>query len=373
MLDCRTVRVFLSSTYKDLIRHRIAATKALEKLGHQVGRMDVFGARPEEPTKACFDEIDRCSIFVGVYAHRYGYIPPDSEVSITESEFDHARQRGRQIFCFLANENYSWPPALMEKGVGWDKLQNFKRRIRTLYAVEQFTTKDNLGANVAASVGRFLAQFNEPAEVQAPGSIDDALITGVAALSRNMAMLFVDLMRLLSVNWSPAVKAANAVRYREFLEMADQRLLDLRSTYILFARYLTPKILEQIHPLDSQMSWLLLRLRRGPDLGARSRKLCLGTLREVSKWVASLCALSFPGEYRAVCERVQGVVEGHGTDLHLLSVDDVFELRLAMQSDLIRLRSDIQSIIEDRHLKLAIEYFCLDRDLLSRCPLNDGR
>ena len=270
VLDCRAVRVFLSSTYVDLIPYRDAATKALERLGQQVGRMEVFGARPEEPTTACIDEIDRCSMFVGVYAHRYGYIAPDSEVSITESEFDHARQRGRQIFYFLADKNHPWPPAFMENGVARDKLQNFKHRIRTLYAVEQFTTEDNLGANVAASVGRFLAQFNEPREVEAPGSVGDALITGVAALSRNMAMLFVDLMRLLSVNWSPAVKAANAMRYREFLEMADQRLLDLRSTYILFARYLTPKIAEQIHPLDSQMSWILLRLRRGPDLDARA-------------------------------------------------------------------------------------------------------
>src|SRR6185295_25177 len=109
------------------------------------------------------------------------------------------------------------------------------------------------------------------------GNVEEALITGVAALSRNMAMLFVDLMRLLSVVSTPVVRSANAGQYHEFLEMAEQRLLDLRSTYILFAKYLTPKITGQIHPLDSQLSWILLRVRRGPDLDIRSRNICIAT------------------------------------------------------------------------------------------------
>jgi hypothetical protein len=105
-------------------------------------------------------------------------------------------------------------------------------------------------------------------------------------------MLFVDLMRLLSVVASSAVRSANADRYSEFLEMADQRLLDLRSTYILFATYLTAKLSEQIHSVDSQLSWTLLRLRKGPGLDSLSCNICLSTLREVSEWLSSLCEVS---------------------------------------------------------------------------------
>jgi hypothetical protein len=364
------VRVFLSSTYADLIGYRAAASQALERLGQQVGRMEVLGSRPDEPSKACAEEIDQCSIFVGIYAHRYGFIPAGSEISITELEFDHARKRGRQIFCFLADEGHPWPPAFVEDGSGREKLQRFKNRIRNLYAVDQFTTQDNLGSNVATSVGRFLAQFREsPSVNEATETVEDALVTGVAALSRNMAMLFVDLMRLLSVISSDAVRSANVARYNEFLDMADQRLLDLRSTYILFARYLTPKIIEQIHPLDSQLSWILLRLRRGPHLDTRSCNICIETLYEISKWVASLCELSFPGEYRAIRERVEAVTNAHSPDLSISSINEVFDLRLAIQSELVRSRHDLRSIIEDRHLKLAVEYFCLDRHLLSLCPI----
>ena len=73
------MRVFLSSTYADLVGHRQAAATALERLNQQVGRMEVFGARPDEPAKACVDEIDQCGIFVGIYAHRYGFVPQGSD------------------------------------------------------------------------------------------------------------------------------------------------------------------------------------------------------------------------------------------------------------------------------------------------------
>jgi hypothetical protein len=122
----RGVRIFLSSTYIDLVAYRVAAAKALEQLGQQVGRMEIFGARPDEPTKACLGEIDKCSLFVGIYAHRYGFTPEQSQISITEQEFEHARQRRKQIFCFLAEDNHPWPPAFVEDGKARERLQQFK-------------------------------------------------------------------------------------------------------------------------------------------------------------------------------------------------------------------------------------------------------
>jgi hypothetical protein len=44
------MKVFLSSTYSDLVDHRKAAAEALERLGQQVGRMEIFGSRPNPKT-----------------------------------------------------------------------------------------------------------------------------------------------------------------------------------------------------------------------------------------------------------------------------------------------------------------------------------
>ena len=49
----------------------LAVAGALERLGLQLARMEMFGARPEEPTKACLEEVEASELFVGIYAHRY--------------------------------------------------------------------------------------------------------------------------------------------------------------------------------------------------------------------------------------------------------------------------------------------------------------
>ena len=52
------MRVFVSSTFEDLVEYRNAATDAIERLGQQGIRMEVFGARPASATVACFEEIE---------------------------------------------------------------------------------------------------------------------------------------------------------------------------------------------------------------------------------------------------------------------------------------------------------------------------
>jgi len=44
-----------------------------------------------------------------VYAHRYGFIPAGSNISILEQEFDHAI-RNKTVLCFIIGDNYPWLP-----------------------------------------------------------------------------------------------------------------------------------------------------------------------------------------------------------------------------------------------------------------------
>ncbi|MBI5702904.1 MAG: DUF4062 domain-containing protein [Chloroflexota bacterium] len=152
------MKVFLSSTYNDLIEHRQAAHDALEQLGLHVIWMEAFGARPEESTKACLDEIEACELFVGIYAHRYGYIPEGTGASITEQEFDHAQSLGKPIFGFIVHEDYPWSPKFIEHDKK-AKLDVFLSKVKK-QPVEFFTTPDNLAQNIASSVGRYLSQIN---------------------------------------------------------------------------------------------------------------------------------------------------------------------------------------------------------------------
>ena len=151
------MKTFLSSTYVDLIEYRRAAKDALERLGAQVGRMEVFGARPEEPLEACLAEIEACDLFIGIYAYRYGHIPVDSEISITEAELRHAEEHSKPIFCFLVDEGYPWLPKMIEGEPGKTKLTELKNTISSTIVKDTFTTPDNLASKVGTSVGRYLS------------------------------------------------------------------------------------------------------------------------------------------------------------------------------------------------------------------------
>ena len=122
----------------------------------KAGRMEIFGARPEEPQEACLREIDTCDMFVGIYAHRYGYIPPGSEQSITKSEFRHAKNSGKPIFCFVIDEDYPWPPPMIEDEPGRTKLRALKAEIGTDLVRETFTSAEDLALKIATSVGRYI-------------------------------------------------------------------------------------------------------------------------------------------------------------------------------------------------------------------------
>jgi hypothetical protein len=104
------MKTFLSSTYVDLASHRKAAAEAIERLGQQVGRMEVFGARPVEPSAACLAEIDECDLFVGIYAHRYGHIPNGSHVSITEAGLTTPKQTINRCFVSWFTKTNRGPP-----------------------------------------------------------------------------------------------------------------------------------------------------------------------------------------------------------------------------------------------------------------------
>ncbi len=150
------MKVFLSSTYIDLIEHRKAAHDALEQLGLHVIGMESFGARPEDSTTACLKEVKESDLFVGIYAHRYGYIPKDATASITEQEFDYAKKLGKPIFGFIVDDEFIWHQKYWEHDKT-DKLNTFLSKVKK-QPVEFFTTPDNLASGIASSVGHYRSE-----------------------------------------------------------------------------------------------------------------------------------------------------------------------------------------------------------------------
>jgi hypothetical protein len=157
------MKVFISSTYKDLIDYRAAAIRAVEGTNYQASKMEVFGARPDEPLDACLKEVEESELFIGIYALRYGFIPEGAEISITEMEYVHAKKLGKTIYCFLLDEeNQAWLKKWIEGGEGESKLKDFKQRIQKVHVCDYFTTPDDLRAKVSNALSRYVANHHEP-------------------------------------------------------------------------------------------------------------------------------------------------------------------------------------------------------------------
>ena len=146
------MKVFLSSTYLDLIEHRKAVVNALRTMDEDVGNMEVFGARDEEATTVSLEELDKCDVLVGVYAYRYGTVPTGSKTSVTEQEYLHAMSKKIPVLVFVVDESHPWAPKSMDKSLA--KINKFKSKATKEHTPDYFTSPDNLAQKVVSSIGR---------------------------------------------------------------------------------------------------------------------------------------------------------------------------------------------------------------------------
>ena len=80
------LRIFVSSTLRELEPERAAARRAIERL-HLAPVMFELGARPHPPRELYRAYLDQSDVFVGVYWQQYGWISPGEEISGLEDEY----------------------------------------------------------------------------------------------------------------------------------------------------------------------------------------------------------------------------------------------------------------------------------------------
>lgn len=159
-------RIFVSSTYVDLIPYRQAAEQAINDLSQKFIGMEYLGAVDKEPTEASLDMVDQCDLFVGIYAHRYGHIPDHSKSSITEQEYQHAKQKDKHRLCFLVDEDFSWPPKFIEPGDKAEKLKLFKQLIQGERVRNAFTDPSDFKYKLVLAISNWLLANRPELEIK---------------------------------------------------------------------------------------------------------------------------------------------------------------------------------------------------------------
>ncbi|MCI0710137.1 MAG: DUF4062 domain-containing protein, partial [Chloroflexi bacterium] len=144
------IDVFISSTSLDLPAHRKQALDACLRMGMFPVMMEHLPSSSAGAITASLSMVDEAEIYVGIYAHRYGYIPDGHEISITEMEYNHAVERGIPRLIFIIGNDHS--PTDVETGSAAQKLKTFRQRVTTENIVNFFSSPEDLRGQIIQSL-----------------------------------------------------------------------------------------------------------------------------------------------------------------------------------------------------------------------------
>lgn len=168
--------IYLSSTYEDLQSYRRVVFDALRKSGYQAIAMEDYVAADQRPVEQCLKDVERADIYIGLFAFRYGYVPPAQHqnpqgLSITELEFRHAQNLKKPCLTFIAKRDAGIPLDLVDAYTGDGEKGNHIERLRQDLLTEKlasaFSQPHELAALVLAAVTKHLEGKRQPDSVAA--------------------------------------------------------------------------------------------------------------------------------------------------------------------------------------------------------------
>jgi hypothetical protein len=155
------LRVFVASTYEDLLDYRAAATRSIMMAGNMSEDMLYWPAADSPPLDVSLHRVRSSDLMILLIAHRYGTPIVGYDTSITELEFDEAAQLNIPILAFRIDANYAWPPPHMEtEPARRAKLEDFIKKVNLRVVTHDFSTPDSLEAAIAHALANFSRQHS---------------------------------------------------------------------------------------------------------------------------------------------------------------------------------------------------------------------
>jgi hypothetical protein len=145
-------RAYLSSTYSDLRDCREAVRVALTRQSVDVLAMEGYVAGDERPLDKCLADVAKCDLYIGIFAWRYGFVPPGHAQSITELEYREALRLNIPCLIFLLAEDAWWPRPSMDLGTKAAPIEALRAELQLRHTISFFTDPADLESVVAAAV-----------------------------------------------------------------------------------------------------------------------------------------------------------------------------------------------------------------------------
>jgi tetratricopeptide (TPR) repeat protein len=167
--------VMISSTARDLPQHRKEVMDACLRQGMFPLMMEHLPANDDEAIAASLKMVDEADVYVGVFAHRYGYTPKGHDISVTEMEYNRAVERKIPRCIFVIDINLPLADFTIndiDTGENAKKLASFKERVKTENIVNVFKSPADLRAHAISSLSELrvpdLMAFHYVSDIPAP-------------------------------------------------------------------------------------------------------------------------------------------------------------------------------------------------------------
>ncbi|MHA6669618.1 DUF4062 domain-containing protein [Homoserinimonas sp. A447] len=214
------IRVFISSTLRELAPERRVTRAAVERL-HLAPVMFELGARPHPPRELYRAYLQQSDVFVGIYGDSYGWVAPDEVVSGLEDEYNLAGSLPKLIYIRES------------AGAREDRLSELLSRVRDddRASFKHFSTPQELRRLIEADLATLLAErFDQsrpvlasepppPRAVQSPIPASLTELIGrdgeLATVERLLRRDPVRLVTLIGPGGIGKSRVATAVAYRE--------------------------------------------------------------------------------------------------------------------------------------------------------------
>jgi uncharacterized protein DUF4062/HEAT repeat protein/NACHT domain-containing protein len=148
-------KVYVSATFADLAECREAVHVAARRLEMEDVAMESYVAHSQQPLERCLADVARCELYIGLFAWRYGFVPPGQDRSITELEYREAVRLRKPCLIFLLHEDAPWPRTLIDRGTAGEKIEALRAELSSQHLCAFFRGPDDLGAVVTAALANY--------------------------------------------------------------------------------------------------------------------------------------------------------------------------------------------------------------------------
>lgn len=154
------MKVFLSSTYIDLIEYRKSTIQYFKELSSELSGMEVWGASNNNPLDVCLERVKESDLYVGIIGHRYGSLDSTSGKSITELEYLTAIENDINCLILVMTDDCSIQAKFIDKGERFIKLNEFKEVLKESHFISYFDSSEDFLVKLDASFRNYTRDNN---------------------------------------------------------------------------------------------------------------------------------------------------------------------------------------------------------------------